>query len=191
MALLRCASKFDPFLSLDCAPRPQPWRNPRKGRDQILPTGNLSFTDPNSIAATSSPPDRPRSTAGAACPAASRTSGSSCPAADRTPRSSPVCRPSRPRQLQVTPPAGPRRPSGSAGTAAAAAPPGTIRSPRRDRPLCSVPIASYVLNQRCRGAISFVYILVVLLFIFTVTNGTCCINPLQPAAASEKSNKPQ
>ena len=32
MAPLRCAAKFDPFLSLDCAP----WRNPRKGRDQIL-----------------------------------------------------------------------------------------------------------------------------------------------------------
>ena len=34
-------AKFDPFLSLDCAPRPPPWRNPRKGRDQILPSGNL------------------------------------------------------------------------------------------------------------------------------------------------------
>ena len=33
-------AKFDPFLSLDCAPRPPPWRNPRKGRDQILPSGN-------------------------------------------------------------------------------------------------------------------------------------------------------
>ena len=41
MAPLRCAAKFDPFLSLDCAPpRPPPWRNPRKGRDQILPSGN-------------------------------------------------------------------------------------------------------------------------------------------------------
>ena len=33
--------KFDPFLSLDCAPTPLPWRNPWKGRDQILPSGNL------------------------------------------------------------------------------------------------------------------------------------------------------
>ena len=35
---LRYAAKCDPFLSLDCPP---PWRNPRKGRDQILPSGNL------------------------------------------------------------------------------------------------------------------------------------------------------
>ena len=41
MAPLRCAAKFNPFLSLDCAPRPPPWRNPRKGRDQTLPSGNL------------------------------------------------------------------------------------------------------------------------------------------------------
>ena len=51
-------AKFDPFLSLDCAtvegvrthslsfpwiapPRPPPWRNPRKERDKILPSGNL------------------------------------------------------------------------------------------------------------------------------------------------------
>ena len=31
-------AKFDPFLSLDCTPRPPPWRNPR---NQILPSGNL------------------------------------------------------------------------------------------------------------------------------------------------------
>ena len=37
-AMLHCN---DPFLSLDCAPTPPPWRNPRKGRDQILPSGNL------------------------------------------------------------------------------------------------------------------------------------------------------
>ena len=37
MAPLCCNAKFDPFLSLDCAP---PWRNPRIGRDQILPPGN-------------------------------------------------------------------------------------------------------------------------------------------------------
>ena len=43
MAPLRYAAKFDPFLSLDCAPDPQPRRNPRKGRDQILPSGNLAF----------------------------------------------------------------------------------------------------------------------------------------------------
>ena len=40
MAPLRYAAKFDPFLSLDCPP---PWRNPRKGRDQILPSGNLDY----------------------------------------------------------------------------------------------------------------------------------------------------
>ena len=35
-------AKFDPFLSLDCAPSPSTlaWRNPRKRRDQILPSGN-------------------------------------------------------------------------------------------------------------------------------------------------------
>ena len=39
MAPLRCASKFDPFLTLDWA---RVWgRTPRKGRDQILPSGNL------------------------------------------------------------------------------------------------------------------------------------------------------
>ena len=26
-------------------PRPPPWRNPRKGRDQILPSGNLVFDE--------------------------------------------------------------------------------------------------------------------------------------------------
>ena len=43
MAPLRCAAKFDPFLSLDCAPNPTPWHNPRKGRDQILPSGNTDL----------------------------------------------------------------------------------------------------------------------------------------------------
>ena len=50
IALLRYAVKFDPFLSLDCAPTPStlelpptpPWRIPRKGRDQILQSGNLA-----------------------------------------------------------------------------------------------------------------------------------------------------
>ena len=41
MAPLRYAAKFDPFLSLDCAPHPPHWHNPRKGRDQILTSGNL------------------------------------------------------------------------------------------------------------------------------------------------------
>ena len=47
MALLCYASKFDPVLSLDCATVegggaiPPPWRNPRKGRDHILLSGNL------------------------------------------------------------------------------------------------------------------------------------------------------
>ena len=45
MALLRCAAKFDPSFSLDCAPRLPPWRNPRKIRDQILPSGNLGGHD--------------------------------------------------------------------------------------------------------------------------------------------------
>ena len=33
--------KFDPFLSLDCTPAPPTQHNPRKERDQILPSGNL------------------------------------------------------------------------------------------------------------------------------------------------------
>ena len=42
MAPLRFAAKLDPFLSLDCTPqRPPTLRNPQKGRDQILPSGNL------------------------------------------------------------------------------------------------------------------------------------------------------
>ena len=41
MAPLCCAANFDPFLSLDCAiSHPPPWRNPKKIRDQILPSGN-------------------------------------------------------------------------------------------------------------------------------------------------------
>ena len=43
MALLRYTAKFDPFLSLECTPRPPTWRNIRKGRDQILPSGNLGL----------------------------------------------------------------------------------------------------------------------------------------------------
>ena len=39
MALLHSAAKFDPFLALDCAPTPR--HNPRQGKDQILPSGNL------------------------------------------------------------------------------------------------------------------------------------------------------
>ena len=31
MAPLRYAAKFDPFLSLDCAPHPPPWHKERKG----------------------------------------------------------------------------------------------------------------------------------------------------------------
>ena len=41
MAPLRYGAKCELFLSLDCAPRPPPWHNPRKGRDQILPSGYL------------------------------------------------------------------------------------------------------------------------------------------------------
>ena len=40
MAPLRYAAKFDSFLA---PPHPPPWRNPRKGRDQILPSGNLVY----------------------------------------------------------------------------------------------------------------------------------------------------
>ena len=38
VGLTQCCqiAKFDPFISLDCAPRPPPWHSPRKGRDQIL-----------------------------------------------------------------------------------------------------------------------------------------------------------
>ena len=41
MAPLCFTAKFDPFLSLVCAPLPPTRRNPSKGRDQILPSGNL------------------------------------------------------------------------------------------------------------------------------------------------------
>ena len=41
MAPLRYAAKFDPFLSLECVLCPPTRRNIRKGRDQILPSGNL------------------------------------------------------------------------------------------------------------------------------------------------------
>ena len=43
MAPLRYAAKFDPYLSLDCGPALL-WRNPRKGRDQILPSGNPAIS---------------------------------------------------------------------------------------------------------------------------------------------------
>ena len=43
MAPQRCAAKFYPFLSLNCAPRSLPGHNPRKGRDQILPSGNTDL----------------------------------------------------------------------------------------------------------------------------------------------------
>ena len=42
MAPLRYYAKFDLSLSLDCAPCPPPRHNPRKGRDQILPSCNLA-----------------------------------------------------------------------------------------------------------------------------------------------------
>ena len=35
-------AKLDPFLSLDCARVEGVGRNPRKGRDPILPSGNLA-----------------------------------------------------------------------------------------------------------------------------------------------------
>ena len=44
MASLCCPAKFDPFLSLDCTPHPPLCRNPREGRDQILPSGNTACT---------------------------------------------------------------------------------------------------------------------------------------------------
>ena len=42
MAPLRCAAKFDLFLSLDCA-RAEGVGRKAKARDQILPSGNLDF----------------------------------------------------------------------------------------------------------------------------------------------------
>ena len=48
MAPLHYAAEFDPFLSLECAPRPPPWCNPRKGRDQILQSGNTVSRWPSS-----------------------------------------------------------------------------------------------------------------------------------------------
>ena len=43
MAPLCYAAKFNPFLSLDWAPTPSALGNPRKGIDQILPSGNYDF----------------------------------------------------------------------------------------------------------------------------------------------------
>ena len=45
MAPLRYTAKFDPFLSWDCAPCPPLWRKPRRGKDQILPSGNLEILE--------------------------------------------------------------------------------------------------------------------------------------------------
>ena len=44
MGPLYYAAKFDPFLSLYCASVEGVGRNPRKERDQILPSGNLVRT---------------------------------------------------------------------------------------------------------------------------------------------------
>ena len=52
MAPLCCAAKFDPFLSLDCTPRPPPQCNPRIGRDQILQSGNTDCHRANFIRGT-------------------------------------------------------------------------------------------------------------------------------------------
>ena len=43
MAALHKAAKFDTILSLDCTTLPPPQCFPRKGRDQILPSGNPVF----------------------------------------------------------------------------------------------------------------------------------------------------
>ena len=43
MAPLRYTAIFDSFLSLDCATHLPPWRNPKKGRDQILPSCNHAY----------------------------------------------------------------------------------------------------------------------------------------------------
>ena len=37
---LRYAALQNLIPSFPCAPHPPPWRNPRKGRNQILPSGN-------------------------------------------------------------------------------------------------------------------------------------------------------
>ena len=43
MAPLRYASKLEPFLSLSCTLWPPTLRNPRKGRDRTLPSGNTAL----------------------------------------------------------------------------------------------------------------------------------------------------
>ena len=43
MAPLRYAAKFDPFLFLDCVRMEGVGHNPRKERDQILPSGNTAL----------------------------------------------------------------------------------------------------------------------------------------------------
>ena len=46
LAPLRYTEKFDSFLRLDCAnPLPPTLRNPRKAREQILPSGNIEADD--------------------------------------------------------------------------------------------------------------------------------------------------
>ena len=59
MAPLRYAAKFDPFLSLDCAPMTSnlTWSKPRNGRDHILPSGN---TEHYSLTGLSWAPRTPR-----------------------------------------------------------------------------------------------------------------------------------
>ena len=49
-------AKFDPFLSLDCAGVEGGGHNPRKGRDQLLPSGNLGIQLLEKRAAASKPP---------------------------------------------------------------------------------------------------------------------------------------
>ena len=58
MALLRYAARFDPFLSLDCARLEGVVRSPRKGRDQILPSGNLEGKRWRISSAQSGPQER-------------------------------------------------------------------------------------------------------------------------------------
>ena len=50
-------AKFDPLLSLDCAGEEGMRRNPRKGRDQILPSGNHVTRDTHQYFTKPSPVD--------------------------------------------------------------------------------------------------------------------------------------
>ena len=59
MAPLSYSAKFDPFLSLDCAPTPSTLAQSKEGRDQILPSGNLAFSSHSIVSGSARSMSRP------------------------------------------------------------------------------------------------------------------------------------